>query len=153
MDRLDDLDQLAELVRRQDQELYVRWSHGPVADGVGGGEQTQTSRDGLTGVPLPGLSANPLRPEPWWGDRSIRLWVARRLYDYCHMRELRGAGTFPWVFVGERCGRGPDNEPLVQCRRPIARVGEKALHEAELVIQEQHSDEWGPLHRTDQADR
>ncbi|MEO3924887.1 DUF6098 family protein [Micromonosporaceae bacterium B7E4] len=149
---IEDLRQLAELVRQApaDEELYVRWSHGPDADHVGRGASRQTSRDALTGVPLPGLSANPLRVEPWWGDRSRYLWVARRLYDYCHVRELRGPGASPWVLTGRECGRGPDNEPLVICRRPVAWVGEKALREADLAIRGQRSDEWGPLHRADQ---
>ncbi|MEV4756988.1 DUF6098 family protein [Micromonospora sp. NPDC049559] len=148
---LADLDQLAALLEQagQDEELYVRWSRGPAADLAGARGNEQSSRDALTGVTLPGLSANPLRVEPWWGRRSLRLWVARRLYDYCHLRDLRGPEASPWVFVGEQCGRGPDNEPLVICHRPIAWVSEKALREADLAIRGQHSDEWGPLHRSD----
>jgi hypothetical protein len=132
-------------------ELYVRWSLGPevdLADGGAGG-CGQTSRDALTGIPLPGLSANPLRVERWWGDRSIRLWVARRLYDYRHMRDLRGADVRPWVLLGRQCGRGPDNEPLVICTRPLAWVSEEALRQCEKVVHEQGSTEWGPLHRAD----
>ena len=52
------------------------------------------------------------------------------------------------MFVGEECGRGPDNEPLVTCRRPVAWVPEDALAECEKVVDEQPSDEWGPLDRT-----
>ncbi|HVV24044.1 MAG TPA: DUF6098 family protein, partial [Pseudonocardiaceae bacterium] len=81
------LDELVTLVERfqSDDALYVRWSKGPAADLA-----QPASKDGLTGVELPGLSANPLRVEPWWGDRSLRLWLARRLYDYRHLRDLRG---------------------------------------------------------------
>jgi hypothetical protein len=150
MDVLEDLAQLAALMERDGQRgenLYLRWSLGPAVDLSAGERGEQSSRDALTGVMLPGLSANPLRVEPWWGDRSIRLWVARRLYDYCHLRERRGPAASPWVFVGEQCGRGPDNEPLVICQRPVAWVHGKALAEADAVIREQHSDEWGPLHR------
>lgn len=52
---------LCELARLVDgeEELYVRWSEGPGADSNG------PSRDDLTGVELPGLSAPPLAPEPW----------------------------------------------------------------------------------------
>ncbi|RKR91846.1 hypothetical protein BDK92_6270 [Micromonospora pisi] len=150
MDVIEDLEQLAARVRGagEDQELYVRWSRGPMADLAAGRRKEQSSRDALTGVTLPGLSANPLRVEPWWGNRSVRLWVARRLYDYRHLRDLRRPGASPWVFVGEQCGRGPDNEPLVICHQPIAWVSEKALQEADVAIREQHSDEWGPLHRS-----
>jgi hypothetical protein len=49
------LTELTELAR-QHRGLYVRWSRGPEADAAG------NSSDDLTGVPLPGLSANPLRP-------------------------------------------------------------------------------------------
>lgn len=145
------LDELADLVERERpaDTLYVRWSHGPDADGVADRAPAQSSHDSLTGVELPGLSANPLRVEDWWGDRSVRLWVARRLYDYRHMRELRGANVRPWVLVGDQRGRGPDNEPLVLCRRPIGWVSEDALKQCERMIREQHSDEWGPLRRSE----
>lgn len=146
---LTDLDQLAELVDRigERAEPYLRWSQGPAVDLAGRRVDEQSSRDALTGVTLPGLSANSLRVEPWWGDRSTRLWVARRLYDYCHLRHAREPGASPWVFTGEQCGRGPDNEPLAVCHQPIAWVSEQALREAEIAIEEQSSDEWGPLHR------
>jgi hypothetical protein len=86
-------------------------------------------------------------PEAWWRDRPMRLWVARRLYDYRHLAELRGTGTRPWVLVGDLCGRGPDNEPLVRCRRPVAWISDTALREALAAVEEQGSDEWGPLDR------
>ncbi|GII25452.1 DUF6098 family protein [Planosporangium mesophilum] len=151
MDTLHDLDELAVLLERAggDEDLYVRWSKGPDVDLAADDRPEQSSRDSLTGIRLPGLSANPLRMEPWWGDRSIRLWVARRLYDYSHLRQLRGVGVRPWVFVGEQCGRGPDNEPLVICHRPIAWVSDAALRECEQAVREQGSDEWGPLNRAD----
>jgi hypothetical protein len=150
MDVLESLTELAKLVERSPDrdELYVRWSRGPDADleGVHGDEQR--SIDALTGMKLPGLSANPLRVEQWWGRRSVRLWVARRLFDYRHLREQRGSGTRPWVFVGEERGRGPDNEPLVLCRRPIAWVADRALRESEELIESQQSAEWGSLRRS-----
>jgi hypothetical protein len=141
-----DLDELVALIERAgpDEELYVRWSKGPDVDVERAG---QSSRDALTGVNLPGLSANPLRVEPWWGDRPLRVWVARRLYDYRHLRDQRGPGVRPWVMVGEQCGRGPDNEPLVTCRRPVGWISEQALEESEKLVAEQGSDEWGPLDR------
>ncbi|MEV1146261.1 DUF6098 family protein [Micromonospora sp. NPDC049799] len=148
---VDDLDQLVDLLRetRPDEEMYVRWSRGPEIDLCGQPGAGQSSKDALTGIDLPGLSANPLAVEPWWGGRPLRLWVARRLYDYCHLRDLRGPGVRPWVLVGEQCGRGPDNEPLVHCRRPVAWVSERALREADRVVEAQASEEWGPLHRAD----
>ncbi|WP_249713985.1 DUF6098 family protein [Rhizomonospora bruguierae] len=150
MPTIDDLAQLAALLDRDDRgaELYVRWSRGPEVDLPDGLNTDQRSRDALTGIELPGLSANSLRVEPWWGGRSTRLWVARRLYDYRHMRDLHGPAVRPWALVGEECGRGPDNEPLVVCRRPIAWVSDEALRQCEKVVREQRSPEWGPLHRT-----
>jgi hypothetical protein len=140
-----DLDELTELVTTSadKDQLYVRWSTGPAVDLRLDG----TSRDSLTGVPLPGLSANPLAVEGWWGDRSPQLWVARRLYDYRHLRYLRGRQVRPWVLLGDLCGRGPDNEPLVKVRRPIAWIADAALVEAERMVEAQGSAEWGPLDR------
>ncbi|MFI5614100.1 DUF6098 family protein [Amycolatopsis sp. NPDC051903] len=127
-------------------DLYVRWSRAPVAD-LTDGERAETSLDGLTGVALPGLSASPLRRESWWRDRSIRLWLARRLYDYEHLRDLRGPGVRPWVLRGREIARGPDNEPLVVDARPLAWVADDVLHEARRLVDEQGSREWGPMDR------
>jgi hypothetical protein len=144
------LDELAALVEEADsaEQLYVRWSKGPAEDLAGGRENEQSSRDGLTGVTLPGLSANPLRVEQWWDRRPVRLWVARRLYDYRHIRDQRGPGVQPWVLEGEERGRGPDNEPLVICRRPVAWIAEPALRECEQAVADQRgADNWGSLDR------
>jgi Family of unknown function (DUF6098) len=143
-----DLDELVALIESspEPQNLYVRWSRGPAVD-LSDEKRTASSRDSLTGVPLPGLSANSLAVEAWWRDRPLRLWVARRLYDYRHLADLRGTGTRPWVLVGDLCGRGPDNEPLVRCRRPVAWISDTALREALVAVEEQGSDEWGPLDR------
>jgi hypothetical protein len=139
------LDELADLVGSGPEDLYVRWSLGPDTDLDG--NANATSRDALTGIELPGVSANSLRVEPWWGDRPLRLWVARRLYDYRHLRDLRGPGVRAWILRGVECSRGPDNEPLVQDIVPVAWVDDAALEECERLVQEQHSPEWGPLDR------
>ncbi|QFU89103.1 hypothetical protein YIM_19620 [Amycolatopsis sp. YIM 10] len=136
---------LERVFEAEESDLYVRWSTGPAADL--GDRGAQSSRDGLTGVPLPGLSANPLRVEPWWGDRPVRLWLARRLHDYGHLRELRGPGVRPWVLRGRERARGPDNEPLVVCDRPVAWISDDVLREAEELVDAQDSPEWGPLAR------
>jgi hypothetical protein len=130
-----DLDGLVDLLREFDDghDLYVRWSKGPADD------LRHDTRDDLTGVPLPGLSANPLRIEPWWGSRSPRLWLARRLFDYQHLKELHGPGTRAWVLVGEEIGRGPDNEPLVAGRRPVAWIDDAALAECAQVVTRQRA--------------
>ncbi len=89
--------------------------------------------------------------EEWWRDRPVRLWVARRLYDYRHLANLRGPGVRPWVLRGELCGRGPDNEPLVRCHRPVAWIADTALREAMTEVEAQGSGEWGPLDRRTSA--
>ena len=134
------LDDLARLVQGRP-DLFVRWSRGPEVDLPG-----QGSRDDLTGVPMPGLSANPLAVEQWWGDRSVHLWVARRLYDYSHLEHEKGPGVHPWVFKGEGVGRGPDNEPLVRCGRPVCRLSAGGIEEAVAMVNGQRRP-WGTMRR------
>lgn len=127
---------LARLVESRP-DLYLRWSTGPDDD------QGETSRDSLTGVPLPGLSASSLAVEPWWGGRSLDVWVARRLFDYAHRRD---GEQRPWVLTGRECGRGPDNEPLVIDVQPVCWVHAQVIDEARSVIANLDED-WGPLDR------
>jgi len=121
--------------------LYVRWTPDIDRDLA-----TGRSRDELTGVELPGLSANSLAVEPWWEQRSTRTWVARRLYDYRHLQEIRGPNTRPWVLAGRECGRGPDNEPLLADCQVIAAVDLAVMDEAVDLIDELPAD-WGGLRR------
>ena len=139
MRTVETLDQLTELVR-QYSGLFVRWSRGPAADAAG------PSSDDLTGESLPGLSANPLAVEPWWDDRPLRLRVARRLFDYSHLRHDKEPGVRPWILQGRELGRGPDNEPLVGCDRPVAWIAEQVIKEAVQAVEEQNL-QWGPLRR------
>ena len=136
------LNAVVHLVETDDRELFVRWSRGPDVDLSG----RQSSRDGLTGLGMPGLSANPLRVESWWSG-SLRLWLARRLHDYRHLPDLRGDDVRPWVLAGKEIVRGPDNEPLVECHEPVAWIGRRAIDEAERLINGAQSAEWGPLDR------
>ncbi|MGW0535002.1 DUF6098 family protein [Streptomyces sp. NPDC003032] len=141
------LRELAHLVERH-RSLYVRWSRGPGTD-LGNGRTRTMSRDDLTGVDMSGLSANPLDIEPWWQDRPIELWVARRLHDYSHLPREKGDGVRPWVLLGHENGRGPDNEPLVKDVEPMAWIDARMIDEArEKVARE--AGEWGPLRRTDE---
>jgi hypothetical protein len=133
------LDELAAMLRREP-GLYVRWSRGPEADA------DESSVDDLTGERLRGLSAHPLRVEDWWNG-SLRLWAARRLVDYRHLGWEKGPDVRPWVLEGDELGRGPDDEPLVHCRRPVAWIADPVLREAEQLIARQRG-EWGPLKRT-----
>lgn len=145
MTELRDLDDLASLVHRSD-HLYIRWSRGPGPD-----LERTSSTDTLTGVELPGLSANTLDVEPWWAGRSVRLWVARRLYDYCHLRHDQGPQVRPWVLRGREIGRGPDNEPLVTDVRPLAWVGSRVIAKAQAEVARQRGP-WGPMRRPPEHD-
>jgi hypothetical protein len=132
---------LAVLVERHE-GLYVRWSHGPGTD-LG----ATSSTDELTGVPMPGLSANPLAVEEWWQDRSVELWVARRLYDYAHLPHDKGPGVRPWVLKGRETGRGPDNEPLVVDAEPLCWIDSEVIEQARTEVTRQEA-RWGTLRRS-----
>ncbi|MFI9244044.1 DUF6098 family protein [Streptomyces sp. NPDC053086] len=121
--------------------LYVRWSRGPERD-----LPRASSRDDLTGVQLPGLSANPLDIEEWWGERPAHIWVARRLYDYCHLPHVKDARARPWVLQGVEAARGPDNEPLVRDVEPLGWIADHVITQACRIITEQPGP-WGPLAR------
>nr|BFD86454.1 hypothetical protein StreXyl84_58550 [Streptomyces sp. Xyl84] len=132
---------LAALVERHT-GLYVRWSRGPATD-LG----ATSSVDELTGVRMPGLSANPLDVEDWWQDRSVELWVARRLYDYAHLPHDKGPGVRPWVLTGRETGRGPDNEPLVVDVRPLCWIDAEVIDAARAEVSRQEA-RWGTLRRS-----
>jgi hypothetical protein len=138
------LDDLADLLAHWDDPsaLYVRWSPDALRD-----LDRRASKDDLTGVPLPGLSANSLAVEDWWGERPIELWVARRLYDYRHLADVRGPGTRPWVIAGAEVGRGPDNEPLVDACRLVAVIDGPVIASAVGLVESLPSD-WGSLRRS-----
>ena len=87
------LDELTRLVTSRS-GLYVRRSLGPEHD-----LPRASSKDDLTVLRLPGLSASSLDIEDWWGERPAHIWVARRLYDYCHLPHVKDARTRPWVFA------------------------------------------------------
>lgn len=120
--RVTSLTQLAELLRLLG-ELYVRFSQGPTADAA------STSTDKESGCVLPGLSVNPLAPEPWW-TRPVEQWLARQLCQYAH---LSAGDRFGWVLTGRVVGRGPDCEPLVTDTRAVAELDDGVLEEAERV--------------------
>ncbi|WP_214416750.1 DUF6098 family protein [Sphaerisporangium fuscum] len=135
------LAELASLLEGR-QGLFIRWSRDLDGDMANGG-----SRDALTGAELPGLSANPMDLEEWWGERPTRLWAARRLYDYSHLRRERGPGVRAWVLAGTEVGRGPDNEPLIRCTEVIGPVGDAVMREAATLVEGQDCRTWGPLDR------
>lgn len=106
--------------------LYLRYSRGPDVDA------TETSRDKESGCLLPGLSVNPVTPEPWW-HRAPQEWVARQLCQYAH---LWRDGSRGWLLTGAEAGRGPDCEPLLVDVVPLAEISPEALQEAHRVYHE-----------------
>ncbi|HWK92375.1 MAG TPA: DUF6098 family protein [Luteimicrobium sp.] len=120
---LDRLAQVVRLVARSREPQYVRVSRGPSAD------RCTVSRDHESGCVLPGLSVNPLTPEPWW-DRPVEHWVARQLTQYAHLADDE---SYAWLLTGEVSGRGPDCEPLLVAVRPVAVLEDRVLDEARVL--------------------
>ena len=118
------LESLPELASRLGAEpLYVRYSKGPEHD------LHESSVDTESGLELPGLSVNPLDPEPWW-TRPVLDWLARQLCQYKHLRD-RNHDRAAWVVRGEVVGRGPDSEPLLKEVDFVAELSDRLLDEAE----------------------
>jgi hypothetical protein len=122
---VDDLDELTRIVERTP-GVYVRYSFGPDRD------DGTTSTDYESGHQLPGLSANPLNPEPWWTERPVREWVAKQLCDYAHLGE-QDDERCAWVLRGREVGRGPDNEPLVELLEPLCWLGKGIVEQAKAT--------------------
>ena len=117
---LETLAGLADLVRDLGQ-VYVRYSEGPACDDA-------PSVDSESGLPLPGLSANPLHCEDWW-TRPLDDWLARQICQYRELQQKNG-DRFAWILQGVEVGRGPDCEPLLRSVRPVGRPTDRLLAEA-----------------------
>jgi hypothetical protein len=76
----------------------------------------------------------------------VRVWVARRLYDYAHLPHDKGPGVRPWVLTGKEIARGPDNEPLVTDVRPLGWIDLQVIDEAKAEVARQEKP-WGTLRR------
>lgn len=117
---LTNLAELVDLLSATDGEVYLRYSPGPVADAA------HPSKDHESGLLMPGLSVNPLRPPAWW-TLPVEDWLARRVCQY--LREL-AEDARPWVLTGRPVDLGPDNEPLLNDVVPIAWVSSELVTEA-----------------------
>ena len=119
------LSRLGELVElcHLDPELYLRYSPGPEADAL------HPSTDHESGLTMPGVSANPLKPPGWW-TLPTEDWVARRVCQY--LRET-DEGARPWALHGRQVDHGPDNEPLLVDVTPVAWLDERLITEAREV--------------------
>jgi len=114
--------ELTDLVRILDLGVpaYLRYSAGPESDAE------HPSQDHESGLLMPGVSANSLRPPKWRTLPPID-WVARRICQY--LRELR-EGAHPWILTGKQIDFGPDNEPLLVEIQPIAWLDSSVLAQA-----------------------
>src|SRR5436305_8747024 len=98
------LDELVEVIAQRP-DVCIRYSKGPEHD-LG-----DPSVDYESGLRLPGLSVNTLKPERWW-TRDVRDWFARQI---CHYADLgREPGRRAWLIEGEEVANGPDREPLLE---------------------------------------
>lgn len=122
LERIDELTELLDL----GVPLYLRYSPGPAADAA------HPSVDHESGLPMPGHSANPLRPPGWW-TRPPADWLARRICQYLQKLE---EGVRPWVLTGQVVDHGPDNEPLLVHVQPIAWLAPELLAEAHRRYQD-----------------
>ncbi|MBO9578664.1 MAG: hypothetical protein J7480_07850 [Microbacteriaceae bacterium] len=132
---IEDLDGLAALVLERG-PCYVRYSAGP------GPDAAEQSTDYESGLPLPGLSVNPLHPEAWW-TRPLRDWLARQI---CQYRDLQREDPerIAWVLSGRETGRGPDCEPLIADVVPLGRLSAALLDEAAAVYEARFDAGRGP---------
>ncbi|HEV2088528.1 MAG TPA: DUF6098 family protein [Cryptosporangiaceae bacterium] len=123
---VESLQQLCDLVAP---DAFVRFSKGPHDDA------DSTSRDYESGLDLPGLSVNPLKPEDWW-TRPLDEWLARQICNYVHIAEESDDERRAWVLTGRVASRGPDNEPLVDDYEPVAWLSDAVLEEAKRLYEE-----------------
>ena len=135
---LPDLQSIAELedLVRGEPDLYVRYSEGYESDQEGGSLDTES------GLELPGLSVNPLRPETWW-TRPLQDWLARQLCQYKHLKD-KNPERYAWVARGRCIARGPDCEPLLVEVAPVARLSDALLAEAQRIYEDRFDAGTGP---------
>ncbi|GER23013.1 hypothetical protein NCCP1664_15090 [Zafaria cholistanensis] len=127
--------ELEDLVRSEP-DLYVRYSAGYESDRDGGSLDTES------GIELPGLSVNPLRPESWW-TRPLQDWLARQLCQYKHLKD-KNPDRYAWVARGHCIARGPDCEPLLTGVTPVARLSDALLDEAQRIYEDRFDAGTGP---------
>lgn len=135
MQRMDHLEDLEALVVSTP-GLYIRYSKGPEKDASRGSIDTES------GLELPGLSVNPLNPEPWW-TRPLGDWIARQLCQYKELRE-KNPKRYAWVLSGTQAGCGPDCEPLLVDIKPLVWLSGNLLSEAERRYHENFDAGRGP---------
>jgi Family of unknown function (DUF6098) len=132
---LGSIDELLALLQAEP-NLYVRYSEGYETD------RGRGSLDAESGLKLPGISVNPLRPEPWW-TRPLRDWLARQLCQYMHLKH-ENPNRHAWIARGNCVARGPDCEPLLAEVEEVARLDDELLAEAQRIYEERFDAGTGP---------
>jgi len=132
------IDTLAELetITAATEAVYVRYSKGPRHDA------REKSIDTESGLELPGLSVNPLAPEPWWTRPAVD-WLARQVCQYQHLRQ-QNPERHPWIVQGLVVARGPDCEPLLVDVHTIGVLSDRLLDEARQRYAERFDAGRGP---------
>ena len=115
---ISELDELAELVEATTDDLYIRFAREQDVD--------ERSVDHQSGLTLPGVAVNPLRPPNWWVRRSTAEWVARQIGTYSHLQDA-DPDRLGWIVRGEVIDRGPDNEPLLTNVEVLGLVASKLI--------------------------
>ena len=129
VDDLPEVESLEHLCQLVTEDAFVRFSKGPDDDRGSG------SRDYESGLDLPGLSVNPLKPEDWW-TRPLEEYLARQICNYAHIQEEADDDRRAWVLTGNVVSRGPDNEPLVSADfTPVAWLSDKVIEEARALYE------------------
>lgn len=129
------LRELEEFIEEEAAPVYLRYSRGHEAD------SNSQSLDTESGLSLPGLSVNPLTPEPWW-TRPLTDWIARQICQYKHLSEKKD--RYAWILTGNCVARGPDCEPLLTDVQPLGRLHPELLKEAESIYEQRFDARQGP---------
>jgi hypothetical protein len=117
------IDDVVELVRSDDRDLYVRF-------GDPGDDLRSHSVDHESGLTMPGLSVNPVSPPSWWQGRSLAAWVVRQICSYAHLQEHDPQRACV-LLTGRIVDRGPDNEPLLNDASLVAILAPEVVEEAQ----------------------
>lgn len=118
-----------DLLREPGPPLYLRWSADIAIDA-----DLPTGLDGLTGIEMPGLAALPLAVEPWWRDRPLELWLARKLGGHRPPVDQGGPAIRPWIVTGNPVGHSPDGETLIASCALVATVTDAAMTQAASLV-------------------
>lgn len=130
-----------DLLQEAGPPLYLRWSADIALDA-----DLPTGLDDLTGIEMPGLAALPLAVEPWWQDRPLELWLARKFGGRRPPVDLDGPAIRPWIVTGTPVGHSPDGETLIASCVLVATVTDAAMTQAASLV-ESLSHRWAGLGR------